>query len=214
MATRGSRWERRRYALWAPIYDLVVSPFRQARRRSVEGLGLRMGERVLLVGAGTGEDLPFIPTGVLALATDLTPEMLRRAITKGQPGVHLAVMDGHRLALPNGGFDAVVLHLILAVIPDPALCFAEAVRILRPAGRIAVLDKFVAEGQTVSIARRLLNRVTRPIATDITRRLDEIIRDSGVVVRAVGAEAGLGGLFTIASFVTGPNEEVVRASHL
>src|SRR5687768_3097975 len=212
MVTRGSRWERRRYAFWAPIYDLVVSPLRNARRRSVEGLGLRTGERVLLVGAGTGEDLPFIPTGVLALATDLTPEMLRRAVPKGRPGVSLAVMDGHGLALPNGSFDAVVLHLILAVIPDPALCLAEAVRVLRPGGRITVLDKFVAVGQTVSVARRVLNRVTRPIATDITRRLDEIIRNSGVVVRATGTQTAMGGLFTIAHFVTGEHGEVVRGS--
>lgn len=214
MVTRGSRWERRRYAFWAPIYDLVVSPLRHARRRSFDGLGLRTGERVLLVGAGTGEDLPFIPTGVSALATDLTPEMLRRAVRKGRPGVYLAVMDGHSLALPNGAFDAVVLHLILAVIPDPALCLAEAVRVLRPGGRIAVLDKFVAEGRTASIARRLLNRVTSPIATDITRRLDEIIRNSGVVVRPTGAEAAIGGLFTIAHFMTGPHGETERASHL
>jgi phosphatidylethanolamine/phosphatidyl-N-methylethanolamine N-methyltransferase len=105
-----------------------------------------------------------------------------------------------------------VLHLILAVIPDPALCFAEAGRVLRPGGRIAVLDKFVAEGQKVSIARRLLNRVTSPIATDITRRLDEIIRDSGVVVRAAGGEAAVGGLFTIARFVTGPHGEAALYS--
>jgi ubiquinone/menaquinone biosynthesis C-methylase UbiE len=201
--TRCSRWERRRYAFWAPIYDLFVAPLRRARQRSVEGLGLKAGERVLLVGAGTGEDLPFLPTGVLALATDLMPEMLGRAVRKGRPGSHLAVMDGHGLAVPNGAFDAVVLHLILAVIPDPALCFAEAVRVLRPGGRIAVLDKFVAPGQAVSTARKLLNRVTKPIATDITRRLDEIVRSSGVEVRPAGAEAALGGLFTIAYFVTG-----------
>src|SRR5688500_4229272 len=200
MHTRGSRWDRRRYAFWAPIYDLVVAPLRRARQRSIDGLELRGGERVLLVGAGTGEDLPFIPAGVVAVATDLTPEMLRRAGVKGRPGVHLAVMDGHGLALPNGAFDVVVLHLILAVIPDPALCLAEAVRVLRPSGRIAVLDKFVAEGQRVSVTRRLLNRLTRPIATDITRRLDEIIRNSGVVVRATRVEGALGGRFTIAHF--------------
>ena len=69
--TRGSRWERRRYALWAPLYDFIVSPLRQARRRSLDGLALRAGERVLLVGAGTGEDLAFIPVGVFTVATDL-----------------------------------------------------------------------------------------------------------------------------------------------
>lgn len=201
--TRGSRWERRRYAFWAPIYDLVVSPFREARRRSIEGLALQAGERVLLVGAGTGEDLPFIPPGVTTVATDLTPEMLRRAARKGRAGVSLAVMDGHGLAVPDATFDAVVLHLILAVIPDPALCLAEAVRVLRPGGRIAVLDKFVPAGATASRARRMLNRLTRPIATDITRRLDQIVRDSGVTIRPAGMESALGGKFTVAWFVSG-----------
>jgi phosphatidylethanolamine/phosphatidyl-N-methylethanolamine N-methyltransferase len=196
--TRGTRWERRRYALWAPLYDFVVSPFRKARRRSVDGLALRPGERVLLVGAGTGEDLPFIPEGVFTVATDLTPAMLRRARHKARDRDHLAVTDGHSLALRSNSFDAVVLHLILAVIPDPALCLAEAVRVLRPGGRITVLDKFVADGQSASKGRRLLNRVTRPIATDITRRLDDIIRDSGVGIQRTGNETAVGGLFTIA----------------
>ena len=208
---RGTAWERRRYALWAPLYDWVVLPLRSARRRSIAGLALQPGARVLLVGGGTGEDLPFIPPGVFALATDLTPAMLRRARAKARPADRLAVMDGHRLALPDGAFDAVVLHLILAVIPSPALCLAEAVRVLRPGGKVAVLDKFVAPGETVSTARRLLNRVTSPIATDITRRLDEIVRDSGVAVRAAGVQAAVGGLFTIAHFVTGPHGEAVRA---
>jgi ubiquinone/menaquinone biosynthesis C-methylase UbiE len=204
LAARGSAWERRRYALWAPLYDWVVAPLRRARRRSIEGLQLRAGERVLLVGGGTGEDLPFIPPGVFTLATDLTSAMLRRARAKAGPGHRLAVMDGHRLALPDGAFDAVVLHLILAVIPDPALCLAEASRALRPGGRITVLDKFVAAGQRPSAARRLLNRVTRPIATDITRRLDDIVRGSGIELQRRGEEAALGGLFTIARLATPP----------
>lgn len=197
--TRGSGWERRRYALWAPLYDFVVSPLREARRRSVDSLALRASERVLLVGAGTGEDLPFIPEGVFTAATDLTPAMLRRARLKARGSDHLAVMDGHSLALRNGTFDAVVLHLILAVISDPARCLAEAVRVLRPGGRIAVLDKFVADGQNASMGRRLLNRVTKPIATDITRRLDDIIRDSGARIQSAGNETAVGGLFTIAT---------------
>ena len=177
--------------------DFVVAPLREARRRSVEGLQLRAGERVLLVGAGTGEDLPFIPQAVVAVATDLTPAMLRRARLKVADSAHLVVTDGHSLAVSSGTFDAVILHLILAVIPNPALCLAEAVRVLGPSGRVAVLDKFVADGGKASLGRRLLNRVTRPIATDITRRLDEIIRDSGVRIHRTGSEAALGGLFTI-----------------
>ncbi|MGI8998906.1 MAG: class I SAM-dependent methyltransferase [Candidatus Limnocylindria bacterium] len=163
----------------------------------MERLSLRAGERVLLVGAGTGEDLAFIPDGVFTLATDLTPAMLRRARPKARTRTHLSVMDGHSLALRNATFDVVVLHLILAVIPDPALCLAEAIRALRPAGRIAILDKFVADGRPASLGRRLLNRVTRPIATDITRRLGDIIRASGTRVTREFGETALGGRFAI-----------------
>jgi ubiquinone/menaquinone biosynthesis C-methylase UbiE len=193
----GSAWERRRYALWAPIYDFVVRPFRPARRRSIDGLALRAGERVLIVGGGTGEDLPLFPAGVVAVVTDLTPEMLRRARPKMKAGHHAAVTDGHSLAVRDGAVDAVALHLILAVIPDPARCLAEAVRVLRPGGRIAVFDKFVADGGRPSPGRRLLNRLTRPIATDITRRLEDIVRDSGVSVTRVTDEPALGGRFRV-----------------
>ena len=151
----------------------------------MDALALRAGERVLLVGAGTGEDLPFIPAEVFTVATDLTPAMLWRARHKARDGDQLAVMDGHALALRNGTFDAVVL-------PSP-----KPYGVLRAGGRIAVLDKFVADRQKASIGRRLLNRVTRPIATDITRRLDDIIRDSGVRIRRTANEPALGGLFTI-----------------
>ena len=53
-----------------------------------------------------------------------------------------------------------------------------------------------------SLGRRLLNRATRPIATDITRRLDDIIRDSGTRMERIGSEAALGGLFTITRLTT------------
>ena len=66
---RWTRWNRIRYTLWAPAYDLVAGLGRQ-RRRSLGLLALRPGERVLLIGAGTGADLPFLPAGVEALATD------------------------------------------------------------------------------------------------------------------------------------------------
>jgi ubiquinone/menaquinone biosynthesis C-methylase UbiE len=198
-----SAWERRRYALWAPIYDLVVRPFRPARRRSIDGLALRAGERVLIVGGGTGEDLPLFPDGVVAIVTDLTPEMLRRARPKTKAGHHAAVTDGHALAVRDGAVDAVALHLILAVIPDPARCLAEAVRVLRPGGRIAVFDKFVPDGGRPSAGRRLLNRLTRPIATDITRRLEDIVRDSGVSVTRVMDEPALGGRFRVVQFRRG-----------
>lgn len=176
---RLNRWRRALYTLYAPGYDLVARMFRDARRRSIDGLSLAAGERVLIVGAGTGLDFEFLPDGVSVLATDLTPAMLARARPRLRPGITLEIMDGQALALPDASFDAVVLHLIVAVIPDPAACLREAARVLRAGGRMAVFDKFVPDGASPSAARRLLNLLTRPLFSDVTLRFGDVLAASG-----------------------------------
>ena len=50
------------YRRWAPVYDrLLGSVFREARRRSIASLNLLPVHDVLLVGVGTGLDLPLLP---------------------------------------------------------------------------------------------------------------------------------------------------------
>jgi ubiquinone/menaquinone biosynthesis C-methylase UbiE len=162
------------------------------RRESLAQLDARPGERLLIVGAGTGADLPHLPAGCTVLATDLTPAMLRRARRRVREGTHLVVMDGHRLAVPDGAFDGVVLHLVLAVIPDPVRCLREVGRALRPGGRVVVFDKFVRTRRP-PLALRALNVVIRVLFTDMTRRFEDILERSGadlVVVRDEPAFAG------------------------
>ncbi len=212
-------WRERRWALYAPFYDLLVGGFSDVRRRSIARLDLVAGERVLLLGAGTGVDLAFVPPGVRAAAIDVTPEMLARARPRARQlaarhagpdaaagAAQLAVMDGQRLAFAGGAFDAVVLHLILAVIPDPVRCLAEAARMLRPGGRIAVFDKFLRDGASPGLLRALAAPVARLAATDINRRLGDIVvaaaATSGTTLEPLWDEpALLAGFFRSAGFV-------------
>ncbi len=190
-------WNRLRYTLWAPLYDRVAR-FGRQRRRSISLLALQPGERVLLVGAGTGADLPLIPEGVSVLATDLTPAMLARARPRVRPGIELRVMDGQALDLPDASFDAVILHLILAVIPDPGACLREAARVLRPGGRIAVFDKFLPDGASPSLPRRIANTVSRTLFTDINRRMGDILSRSGARLRVeIDEPVMMGGMFRV-----------------
>jgi ubiquinone/menaquinone biosynthesis C-methylase UbiE len=190
-----NRWNRLRYTFWAPVYDALVGSLVEARRRSLGMLGAKPGERVLLVGAGTGADLPCLEAGCRVLATDLTPAMLRVATAHARPRVGFALMDGQRLGVRDGAFDAVVLHLILAVIPDPAACLREAARALRPGGRIAVFDKF-ARGGSVPLAVRLVNPLARVLFTEMTRDFERILAVSGAPLAVVRDEpAFLGGLY-------------------
>jgi phosphatidylethanolamine/phosphatidyl-N-methylethanolamine N-methyltransferase len=204
MALSSNAWNRLRYSVWSIGYDAFTRPFVPLRRRSIELLALRPGERVLIVGAGTGADLPLLPSGIEVLATDITPAMLARAqrwvdaAPAGAPRVTLAVMDGQALDLEDASFDAVVLHLILAVIPDPARCLGEAARVLKPGGRVAVMDKFLGEGARPSLVRRAANLVSGLLVTEINRRLGEILAASGAALAVERDEAAaLGGFFRV-----------------
>lgn len=138
-------WRRVNYTLLAPFYDRMVGGFAAARRRSIELAQLQPGEKVLIVGAGTGLDLEYLPPGVEVFASDLTPAMLRRLQQRAAAlprEVHTQIADAQALPYADGAFDAVLVHLILAVVPDARRCAEEVVRVARPGGRIAIFDKF------------------------------------------------------------------------
>ena len=171
-------WLRFRYSFWAPHYDRVTK-FPEERRRSIELLDLRPGERLVVIGCGTGADLPFIPVGIEVLAVDLTPAMIRQARAHARPGIEFRVMDGMALDLPDGSFDAAILHMVLEVIPDPARCLAEAARVLRVGGRLAVFDKFLPEGERPGPLRRAGLALLDFVFTSTNRRMGEILARSG-----------------------------------
>lgn len=163
------------YTLIAPFYDAALATAtRAARQRSLTGLPELPGQ-VLLAGVGTGLDLPHLPPQHRYVGLDLTPAMLTRALPRAS---HLdftpAQGDTQRLPFADASFDAVVLHLILAVVPEPARCLAEAARVLRPGGTILIFDKFLRPGQSAPL-RRLLNPVARRLATRLDVVLEEIL---------------------------------------
>ena len=180
-------WNRLRYTVWAPAYDTIARAggFDAARRLSIDRLQLASGERVLIVGAGTGLDLDFLPSNVHVTAIDVTPAMLthleRRAADTGR-AVTARIMDARQLALPDSSFDAVVMHLILAVMPEPERGVREAVRVLKPGGRISVFDKFLRDDERPSLKRRLLNAMAKPLFSDLNRRLGPLLAGTGLVV--------------------------------
>lgn len=179
-------WNRIRYGLYAPIYDAVADhTFRQPRRESLAQVEWQPGMRVLLVGAGTGLDLPWLPEDSEVYATDLSPAMVQRIRQRAEKlgrDVQAAEMDAEQLAYPDSHFDVVVMHLVLAVMPDPARGLSEAHRVLKDNGQLCVLDKFQTDKRPAGIARRILNTVTSAIATDITRQARPLLEGADFVI--------------------------------
>ncbi|HRD67908.1 MAG TPA: methyltransferase domain-containing protein [Candidatus Competibacter sp.] len=156
------------YTLFAPVYDALVAPFTAAmRRRSLAPLQEEPHDEVLLVGIGSGLDIPLLPRGPRYTGLDLTPAMLGRARRKAAASkseIRLDVGDARHLPYGDAMFDAVVLHLILAVTPHPGQVLAEAARVSRRGGQILILDKFLRPGQTAPL-RRLISPLLGLLAT-------------------------------------------------
>lgn len=167
-------WNKIRYTIYTPVYDSIAGIFKASRRKSIDALNIKEGDKVLIVGAGTGLDLAFLPSGCQIIATDITPSMVKRIENRKMKNVEALVMDGHKLAFENESFDKIILHLILAVIPDPIACIKECERVLKTGGQIAVFDKFVSAEQELSLIRKALNIISNFLFSDITRKIEVI----------------------------------------
>jgi phosphatidylethanolamine/phosphatidyl-N-methylethanolamine N-methyltransferase len=141
-------WNRLRYTVWAPWSDALVAAaeFGHARRRSLEGLEPPSRRSRASHRSGTGW-ISSTCRAVSITAVDITPAMLercrRRAGRLRIPSTR--VTDAGLLAFEDGTFDAVVLHLVLAVMLEPERGLRETERVLKPGGRAAIFAKFLGD---------------------------------------------------------------------
>jgi ArsR family transcriptional regulator len=143
--------------------------------------------RLLDVGTGTGRVLELLAPRVReALGVDASKAMLAlaRARLNGPEFAHCAVRlaDMYRLPLSDQSFDAVVLQMVLHYAEDPAGVVTEAARVLRPGGRLIIID--LAAHDRADLAARLAHRWPG-------------FSDSAMHELAVGAGVALGAASTI-----------------
>lgn len=196
--TLTNRWNRVRYRLYAPIYDTVAWPLERGRKRAIERLAPRADDRVLIVGCGTGTDLDYLPESAAITAIDLTPTMVRRTTARKAArnrDVSASIADAHNLPFADDTFDAVLLHLVLSVVPDPAAVVSETARVLTSDGRVSIYDKFRPQDSDPALPRRLANPVARILFADLNRPLEPML--TGTSLTSGEREHFLGGLYTV-----------------
>lgn len=121
------------------------TPDVQVEEHLVKALGDAPIGSVLDIGTGTGRMAElFAEDAERIVAFDKNLEMLRVARAKLQhlPAAHIELVQGDFGDLPfaAASFDTVLLHQVLHFAQDPALPMAEAARVTRPGGRIAIVD--------------------------------------------------------------------------
>jgi ubiquinone/menaquinone biosynthesis C-methylase UbiE len=200
LVSMSNRWNQIRYRGYAPVYDKLARVFEPGRKRAIEQLDLDSDDRILVLGAGTGSDLEYLPRGAEITTIDITPAMVRRTEARADSldiDVDARVGDAQALEFEKDRFDVVLLHLILTVVPDPEAVIAETSRVLASDGRVSIYDKFIQEGTQPSLIRRVLNPFARFLFSDLTRQLGPMLAETGLEIET--RSHIYGDLYTIAT---------------
>jgi len=189
---------RESYSLLSSLYDPLVAPATLSmRRRSLEALDDVCDLDILLPGIGTGLDIPYLPPEARYTGIDVTPAMLERARRRAEElgqEIRLQVADVQALPFPEDSFDIVIMHLILAVVPDTRAALCEAHRVLRPGGRIVVLDKFLRPGPAAPFLRLMSPWLSR-IATRTDVEFEQVLGECAELTVVSDDPAMAGGWF-------------------
>ena len=183
--------------LFAPIaesYDRYASllSFGQDprwRRFLVERVGARPGGTVLDVACGTGAISLALARryGCAVLGIDQSAEMLaegRRRVAAAGLGERVRLEQGNAetIAFPDGAFDALTSGYLLRYVADPTATLVELARVVRPGGRMAMLDFGVPSNPVAWAAWRLYVGVGLPTLGGLVspgwREVGRVLRDS------------------------------------
>ena len=146
----------------------------------------RAAGRTLEVAAGTGRNLPYYQRDVPLTAVDVSEQMLviakQRAARLGREvDFHLA--DAQALPFGEACFDTVVATLALCSIPSDRAGVAEISRVLRPGGRLVLLEHV----RSPLAAVRTVQRAFEPLflrfeADHLLREPDRRVQEAGLAV--------------------------------
>lgn len=156
-------------------------------------LDLPDGASALEVGCGTGvvtRAIAGLPAVAVAIGVDPSPVFVERASELSNGNVTFRVGDGQALDFADAEFDLVVLHTTLCHIPDPDKALAEAVRVLKPGGLLAVFD---GDYVTATVATSSNDPLQPAVQTAIdnfvanpwmSRRLPKALNGLGLAMRS------------------------------
>lgn len=141
---------------------------------------------VLEVAVGTGLNLAHYPAEVRLTGLDLSERMLGLARSRAaELGREVTLRQGtaHSLPFADASFDTVVCTLGLCAIPDHETATNEMVRVLRPGGRLILLDHVASSSRLARGVQWLLERITVPMAGEhFLRRPVRLVEAGGLDV--------------------------------
>jgi phosphatidylethanolamine/phosphatidyl-N-methylethanolamine N-methyltransferase len=195
------------YRRWAGIYDAAFGGISAwGRAEAVRAVNALPGRRVLEAGVGTGLALPKYAPDKRVVGIDLSREMLaharRRVRLDGLDTVEAVLeMDAEATSFADGEFDIAVAMFVASVVPHPRRLMTELRRVVRPGGRILLVNHFAAERGPRWWAERALAPASRALGWHPDFRLDALLSPEELAVATVRPVRPFG-LFTLVQLST------------
>jgi ubiquinone/menaquinone biosynthesis C-methylase UbiE len=172
---------------FAPKYDREMGRFERVLFQGGREWACSQAEgEVLEIAVGTGRNLPHYPAGARVTGIEFSPAMLDLACARAaqvMPTADLRLGDAQRLEFPDDSFDTVVCTMSLCSIPDDSAAVAEMKRVLRPGGKLVLLEHVRSPLLVVRLIQRLLDLITVRVQHDhLCREPLDRLRESGLEV--------------------------------
>ena len=158
-----------RSRFFALIYDRQMAGVEEAGLRALRtGLLAGASGRVLEIGAGTGANLPFYGPAVESLTmTEPEPPMMRRLegrVRELAPLAKVLRAPAEDLPFDDDTFDTAVSTLVLCGVADQPLALRELRRVLRPGGRLMVIEHVRSDEARLARRQDRMNGLSRFVA--------------------------------------------------
>jgi len=130
-------------------------------------------ERALDVGTGAGAfAIALAPLVREVVGVDIVPELLEEGRKRAPGNVEFLEADATALPFEPGSFDIVATARTLHHVPRPELVLAEAVRVLRPGGKLLVVDQLASVDPIAAIELNRFERARDPSTTRVLADVD------------------------------------------
>ncbi|GEM_PF-116213 len=179
-----------RYDRQARTYDRRMALMERLgfRRLRYKLWSLVSGRDILEVGIGTGSNMPFHPQGVHIIGIDLSDRMLAQARIRARRDavpVQLLAMDAQNLSFPPATYDSVVSTCVFCSVPDPVQGLREVRRVLKPGGKLVMLEHVRGPGLLGPIFDLLNPVVVLLSGANVNRRTVANVEMAGFEIESV-----------------------------